>query len=147
MIVWTYLFRHIRVSQYNAAGLRAMNEAQGFRRMLRDIGHFDTAKIGDLILWEQILPYAVAFGLAKQVTKQLHTDFGEQIIETSLPELYPVYFIGNIGQPLMGVVGGSIATAISTADSVSLAGKSGGFSGSGFGGSGGFGGGSGGGAF
>ncbi|MGX6429631.1 DUF2207 family protein [Levilactobacillus yonginensis] len=147
MIVWTYLFSHIRVSQYNAAGLQAMNEAQGFRRMLRDIGHFNTAEIGDLILWEQILPYAVAFGLAKQVTKQLHTDFGEQIIETSLPELYPMYFIGNIGQPLMGVVGGSIATAISTADSVSLAGKSGGFSGGGFGGSGGFGGGSGGGAF
>ena len=32
-------------------------------------------EVGDIVLWEQIMPYAVAFGLAKKVIKALKAEF------------------------------------------------------------------------
>ncbi|WP_449811571.1 DUF2207 domain-containing protein [Levilactobacillus fujinensis] len=151
--VWGYVFTHKNVQRYNKRGLQLANEVRGFQRMLKDIGHFNTAKIGDLLLWEQILPYAVAFGLSKQVTEQLSFDFGRETIRTNMADFYPIYYAATLGQPLANTIGHSLGSSIQTADSSSFAssasGRSGGFSGGGGfgGGSGGFGGGSGGGAF
>ncbi|WP_125584012.1 DUF2207 domain-containing protein [Levilactobacillus cerevisiae] len=158
--VWGYVFRHKNVQRYNKHGLQLANEVQGFQRMLKDIGHFNTAKIGDLVLWEKILPYAAAFGLSKQVTEQLSFDFGRETIRTTMVDFYPIYYAVSLGQPLANTISRSLGNSIQTADSSSFAssasGRSGGFSGGGGfgggsggfgGGSGGFGGGSGGGAF
>lgn len=47
--------------------------------MLDDIGQFKLRDIGELTLWEQVMPYAIAFGLAKKVLKQLKLEFSEEI--------------------------------------------------------------------
>lgn len=39
--------------------------------MLADIGNFKAKNIGELIFWEDVMPYAVTFGLSKLVIKQL----------------------------------------------------------------------------
>lgn len=137
-------YRHI--DRNNAKGLEQVNELAGFRRMLKDIGHFNTAEIGDLILWEQILPYAAAFGLAQKVADKLAVDFGSAALDTDLVVFYPLFY-GGIGLPLGDALGDSLSTALQSSDTStdsSISGGSGGFSG---GSSGGFGGGSGGGAF
>lgn len=128
-----------KVSMYNEAGLQQYNQIRGFKQMMKDIAHFNTAEIGDLILWEQILPYATAFGLAEKVAKKLKTDFGTQLNE-NVP--FYAYYYGINGMHVG--IANSISTSISHSVSASSSGSSGGFSG---GSSGGFGGGSGGGAF
>lgn len=136
-----------RIDRHNAKGLSQVNELKGFRRMLKDIGHFNTAEIGDLILWEQILPYAAAFGLAQQVADKLAVDFDTAALDTSLVVFYPLFYGTGFGIPLGDALGDSLSTALHASDtssSSSISGGSGGFSG---GSSGGFGGGSGGGAF
>lgn len=42
-----------------------------FENMLRDVGKFDEAEVGAVILWNRILVYATLFGLAKKVSKYL----------------------------------------------------------------------------
>ncbi|AVK61119.1 DUF2207 domain-containing protein [Lactobacillus sp. CBA3605] len=128
------------------AGLELVNQITGFRQMLKDIGHFNTADIGDLILWEQILPYAAAFGLAKQVAAKLELDFGTPALATGLGIYYPLFFVGDgFDFDLSGTLGASFSSALDASNNASSpSGGSGGFSG---GSSGGFGGGSGGGAF
>lgn len=126
-------------------GLSQRNQITGFRRMLKDIGHFNTAEIGDLILWERILPYAAAFGLAKKVTAKLAVDFDTAALTAGLGVYYPLFFISGNDFDFSGVINDSFSGALSSSsNSSSPSGGSGGFSG---GSSGGFGGGSGGGAF
>lgn len=144
---WIFVGRfYRRIDRNNAKGLDQVNELTGFRRMLKDIGHFNTAEIGDLILWEQILPYAAAFGLAQQVADKLAVDFGPEALDTDLVVFYPLFY-GGVGLPLGDALSDSLSSALQSADTSSdssISGGSGGFSG---GSSGGFGGGSGGGAF
>lgn len=143
--VWVAISHYWRkIDRNNAEGLVLVNEIRGFRRMLKDIGHFNTAQIGDLILWEEILPYAAAFGLAKQVARQLEIDFGREAVQGALLDYYPLYFPGTSGPALSDSLSTSIGSSIQSSGPSSSTGGSGGFSG---GSSGGFGGGSGGGAF
>ncbi|GAB6093602.1 DUF2207 family protein [Furfurilactobacillus curtus] len=142
IIIW----QRQRINRYTADGDQLVNELRGLKRMLRDVGHFNTAEVGDLILWEQLLPYAAAFGLAKQVTQAVANDFGAATIATT-GILFPYYYgFGNhsinFDQAFTGTFSNSISASSSALSSSS--GGSGGFSG---GSSGGFGGGSGGGAF
>ncbi|MGY5339195.1 DUF2207 family protein [Levilactobacillus spicheri] len=147
VLMWIVVTRQRRrIDRYNQAGLELANNVGGFRRMLKDIGHFNTAQIGDLILWEEILPYAAAFGLAKQVAAKLAVDFDSTALQTQFMLFYPLY-IDNNGLNLS--LGDALNTGLSGAldasgNASSSSGSSGGFSG---GSSGGFGGGSGGGAF
>ena len=141
-----YLVARQRIERHTDDGLMLKNQINGFRNMLKDIGHFNTAEIGDLILWEQILPYAAAFGLAKQVANKLAMDFSEVDLADNMIVYYPIFFSGNgLDFDLSGAINDSFSGAISSSNSASSSsGSSGGFSG---GSSGGFGGGSGGGAF
>ena len=126
---------------YTEHGIETTNQVRGFIKMLDDIGKFQTKDIGELIFWEDVMPYAVAFGLAKKVIAQLKIDFDN---ETLAPMFlyYPILqydtdftaFDNSINTALYNSIGANS----------SLSGGSGGFSG---GSSGGFGGGSGGGAF
>ncbi|MFD0898485.1 DUF2207 domain-containing protein [Loigolactobacillus binensis] len=136
--------------RYTQLGAQKINELQGFKQMLTDVGHFDMAQVGDLILWDRILPYAVAFGVADKVVAALKLNFSEAQLATGMPINYPLFIYGyggfggqaDFGEAFTSGFGSSLSASHSASSSGS--GGSGGFSG---GNSGGFGGGSGGGAF
>lgn len=138
------------VSHYTQAGEDAAGQIRNFRSMLHDIGEFDRSQVGDLILWEQMLPYAVAFGLAKRVLKAMAANFSAAELTPFFQSYYPMYLDDQYSGADFGTAFTSAFTAASAAstsdnsDFSSGSGDSGGFSG---GDSGGFGGGSGGGAF
>lgn len=130
-----------RLSIYTQEGALETDKVRGFKKMLNDIGNFKMKDVGDIILWEDILPYAVAFGLSKKVIKQLKVEFNTEEINNSAVFIYaPLYINSDSFEKSFerSFVSGT------SAGSSSVSGGSGGFSG---GSSGGFGGGSGGGAF
>ncbi|MDD6415672.1 MAG: DUF2207 domain-containing protein [Lactobacillus porci] len=127
------MLRLHRFSSLTEKGAKATEHALAFKQMLNDIGQFKMRDIGELILWEQIMPYAIAFGLAKKVLKQLKLEFPAEI---AADPYWACYYVGSSG---------GFATSFDEAIS-SSAGSGGSFSGSDVS-SGGFGGGSGGGAF
>lgn len=130
----------IRIKNFSVLtekGKEATEQAMGFKNMLDDIGQFKLRNVGELTLWEEIMPYAVAFGLAKKVLKQMKVEFASEI--GASPIAY--YYYGSSY--------GMFATSFESSFSRALAASSGGsgsfsaMSAS----SGGFGSGSGGGAF
>ncbi|GAX00327.1 hypothetical protein IWT30_02313 [Secundilactobacillus mixtipabuli] len=143
--------KHMRhVSHYNQAGEDAAGQIRNFRSMLHDIGQFDRSQVGDLILWEQMLPYAVAFGLAKRVLKAMTANFSVAELTPYFQTYYPMYLDDSYAGTdfstafTSAFTSASIDSSSSGGDFSSGSGDSGGFSG---GDSGGFGGDSGGGAF
>ncbi|WP_203651346.1 DUF2207 domain-containing protein [Secundilactobacillus yichangensis] len=139
------------VAHYNQAGEDAVGQIRNFRSMLHDIGEFDRSQVGDLILWERMLPYAVAFGLAKRVLKAMAANFSAAELTPFFQSYYPMYLDDQYSGADFSTAFTSTFTAASadtstsdSSDFSSGSGGSGGFSG---GSSGGFGGGSGGGAF
>ncbi|GHV97379.1 membrane protein [Lactobacillus nasalidis] len=128
------IFRLHRFSYLTEKGAQATEQALAFEAMLDDIGQFKLRDIGELTLWEQIMPYAIAFGLAKKVLKQLKLEFPEEI---ATDPYWTCYYAG----PGYGDFASGFAAAVA-----SSSGSGGSFSASSAS-SGGFGGGSGGGAF
>ena len=136
--VYGFIIINFLTKKYTKKGAEETNKVRGFEKMLNDVGRFEMRDVGDLILWQEIMPYAVAFGLAKKVLKELKIEFGNDELKRSDYSYYGPFFIS-------GSNGFSENFSSSFAGSVSYgSGSSGGFSG---GSSGGFGGGSGGGAF
>jgi uncharacterized membrane protein len=134
-LVIFFLKKH---SPYTAEGVALVNQLRGFKKMLADIGRFNLKEVGELVLWEKIMPYAVAFGLAPKVAAALKANFDTEELENSFIIYYP-FFINGKDFDFGEVFANSFSTSLA-----STSGSSGGFSG---GNSGGFGGGSGGGAF
>lgn len=132
-----------KVTVYTDLGEIEVNKIRAFKRMLTDIDDIKMAEVGDLILWEQFLPYAVVFGVSDKVIKALKVNFGKEQINNSI---VASYYIGSTSFINVGSVGfqAAFSGAIGAGGTSSLSGGSGGFTG---GSSGGFGGGSGGGAF
>lgn len=131
-----------KMSIYTQKGALETDNVRGFEKMLDDIGNFKMKDVGDLILWEDIMPYAVAFGLSKKVLKELKVEFSDAELAGTPFVLYgPFYSSGSDG--FAKSFDNSFSEGVSVGSS-SVSGGSGGFSG---GSSGGFGGGSGGGAF
>ncbi|MQS53595.1 DUF2207 domain-containing protein [Lactobacillus salsicarnum] len=124
-----YIVGNYKFDIYSEAGEQAVNEVHGFKKMLEDINDINIAEVGDLILWEQILPYAAAFGISKKVLKALQVKYGD-VVDT-LPSIgYYYYGVGSLS--------GSTNFNISmTSGLSSSSGGSGGFSGGSSGGSGG----------
>lgn len=136
--VYGLIISNVLTNKYTKKGAEETNKVCGFEKMLNDVGRFEMRDVGDLILWQEIMPYAVAFGLAKKVLKELKIEFGNDELKRSDYSYYGPFFIS-------GSNGFSENFSSSFTGSVSYgSGSSGGFSG---GSSGGFGGGSGGGAF
>ncbi|RVU73938.1 DUF2207 domain-containing protein [Lactobacillus xujianguonis] len=79
LILMIYISKK-RISIYTQKGAEMTNQVRGFKKMLADVGHFRMRNVGDIILWEDIMPYAVAFGLAKKVLKQLKVEFGQEVL-------------------------------------------------------------------
>ncbi len=143
LAVWIpYFIVKKRITPYTDLGEEEVNKIRAFKRMLQDIDDIKMAEVGDIILWERFLPYAVVFGVSDRVINALKVNFGADVVNNS-PIAY--YYIGTASF-LNSSTGFQTAFtgAISAGGSSSISGGSGGFSG---GGSGGFGGGSGGGAF
>ncbi|MDE6375701.1 MAG: DUF2207 domain-containing protein, partial [Ligilactobacillus sp.] len=126
-----YLLTH---SSYTSTGEREIYELRCFKAMLKDVGRFDLREVGDIVLWEQIMPYAVAFGLAKKVIKALKAEFSVAELETGFGIYYALYFAGSWNDSFTSSFEQSIAAA--NVDS-SAGGSSGGFSGGSSGGGGG----------
>lgn len=63
------------ISFYSQKGAEINNQIRGFKHMLEDIGNFEMRDVGDLVLWKDIMPYAVTFDLAKEVLKKLKIEF------------------------------------------------------------------------
>ncbi|KRL76533.1 DUF2207 domain-containing protein [Secundilactobacillus paracollinoides] len=141
----TAISRMWHLSPYTQEGEDKVAPIQGFKDMLNDIGHFDRSEVGDLILWEQILPYAVAFGSAKKVIKALQANFTDAELQTGMPVYYQMFFYGTgFSDSFAGQFNTDFNANVGRTEGSSSTGGSGGFSG---GSSGGFGGGSGGGVF
>lgn len=145
LLIWSFYFIAKRkIVLYTDEGAEEINRIKAFKSMLQDIDDIKLAQVGDIILWEQFLPYAVAFGVSDKVIKALKVNFGKEAIKQS--EFLP-YYMGSAS--FLGTSPAGFQTAFVGAISAggaasSTSGGSGGFSG---GSSGGFGGGSGGGAF
>lgn len=135
-----FIYFKINASFYTRPGAEMTNRVRGFKKMIKDIGNFKMRDIGELIFWEDIMPYAVAFSLSDKVIDELHAEFSdEEIAGTFTTGLW----IGHgFSSSFTDSFTSSFEHGIGTNSSGS--GGSGGFSG---GSSGGFGGGSGGGAF
>lgn len=134
--------------KYNQKGQEQRYQVRCFKKMLKDIGRFDLRDVGDIVLWEKILPYAVAFGVAKRVIRELKATYGKEAVNEAFREnrafvddsedyggFEPDSFSGTLSRA---------SSNFHVSSSSSSSGGSGGFSG---GSSGGVGGGSGGGAF
>ncbi|MDC2829785.1 DUF2207 domain-containing protein [Limosilactobacillus mucosae] len=137
---WGAWYSH-RLLPYTPKGQQMKYDLDCFILMLKDIGDFKLKEVGDIILWEQILPYATAFGLAKKVINELRLSFTDAELNDSILISYPWIFASD---PWTGTFESTFEKALDLGNSSSTSGGSGGFS---AGSSGGFGGGSGGGAF
>lgn len=131
VLSWRYLTTHAR---YTETGQEALYELKCFKKMLSDIGRFDLKKVGDLVLWEQILPYAVIFGLAKKVIRALQVEFGEAELREVFGPYYFVYFSDDFDHSFASSFSNTMTNATSYS---SASGGSGGFSGGSSGGGGG----------
>ncbi|KAA9323767.1 DUF2207 domain-containing protein [Lactobacillus jensenii] len=138
----SWLVAASRLSIYTEKGAEITNQVRSFKKMLENIGNFKMRDIGELILWEEIMPYAVALGLSEKVLKQLRLEFSESELATSDLVVYQTLYLTNSSSNNFEH---SFTSAFNAGSSISSdTGSSGGFS---SGSSGGFGGGSGGGAF
>lgn len=138
----SWLVAASRLGIYTEKGVEITNQVRSFKKMLENIGNFKMRDIGELILWEDIMPYAVALGLSEKVLKQLRLEFSESELATSDLVVYQALYLNNSSSNNFEH---SFTSAFNAGSSISSdSGSSGGFS---SGSSGGFGGGSGGGAF
>ncbi|KXN76088.1 DUF2207 domain-containing protein [Lactobacillus johnsonii] len=140
LAILAVVYNKKKLSAYTARGAEVTNQVRGFKKMLDEIGNFKMRDIGELILWEEIMPYAVALGVSKKVLKQLKLEFADEIDDTNLLFWGAFYSDGKDG------FASNFSSSFDSGANLnsSASGGSGGFSG---GSSGGFGGGSGGGAF
>lgn len=126
------LLRTYLVSIYTEKGAELTNQVHRFKKALSETSDAKMHDNGDLTFWENAMPYAVAFGLAKNVFNQLKSEFSIEERDNN-----PYFARSSFGNSL------SFVNDFSAGFS-SSAGSSGAFSG---GSSGGSGGGSGGGVF
>jgi len=127
-------------SPYKIETVTKINHIRGFYSMLNDIGRFNLRELDERILWADIMPLALAFGLAPKVSKVLYANFTDEELTQQLGIYYPLFYHNEFAFETS--FDDSFTHVIYSPSSTN--GSSGGFSG---GSSGGFGGGSGGGAF
>ena len=98
---------------FNDKGLSEYKKILGFKKMLLDIGNFKNSKLGDLILWKDILPYTVGFGISKKVLDKLSESFTEaELLATFHTENY-LYLYSDFGNTFSSTI--SIASSSSSA--------------------------------
>jgi len=122
------------------AGLEAERWA-AFRRYLNDFPRLDLAPAASLELWERLLVYGIAFGLAEQVLRAAQLHMPEELHHAS--SVYWITPTGDLGSGPSALGIGDLSSGFGSALAPPSSGSGGG--GGGFSGGGGFGGGGGGG--
>ena len=118
---------------------------KAFKNFLNDFGNFEVKELPEVILWERYLVYAIIFGLASKVQKEMNVKIKE--IESmpnmsstiSFSDIYLANIISNnISSAINSAVSSAISSSLAKAAAASGSGTGGGFSsGGGFGGGGG----------
>lgn len=130
---------------FNSNGLTEYLKIAGFKKMLLEIGNFKESKFNDLILWKDILPFAVGFNISKEVLKKLKQSFTEaELLQTFNADDYFYFYDDNYFDDEFSSDLDSFSSTASSSDSSSSSDDNDSFS---SGDSGGFGGDSGDGAF
>lgn len=132
---------------YNEKGTLHLKKWKAFKNFLNDFGSFDIKELPEVALWERYLVYAVIFGLAKKVQKDMNVkikeleDMGQSF--DSMSTFTNIYIYDSIRSSFArAVTDGRRSYAASRANAYSSSSSGGGFGGGGsFGG--GFGGGGG----
>lgn len=75
------------VNVFTSKGLASYQQVQAFRNSLEKLNRMNSPVISDWVLWKEILPYAVAFGLEKKACRQLKRVFGEEMVEADLAQI------------------------------------------------------------
>ena len=129
-------------SPYTTTGIQMMNDVRGYYTVLRDLGKFEKRELEEHLLWDDLMAYATAFGLAKRVVKRLKELYDLDFLEVTMGPAY--YFLILHNSENFTHAFDSSLRGLDVQNTSSSSGNGGGFS---AGSSGGFGGGSGGGAF
>ncbi len=122
----------------------------GLKKFINDFGKFETRDLPQIHLWEKYLVYAVVFGSAKKLAKDMEIKFNE-MPNTSYTfgdymfDVAHIRMINNLNYTINQGVSNAVSTALSTKTISESKTSSGGGFGGGFSGGGGFGGGGGGG--
>lgn len=80
---------------FNRVGLDEYLKIAGFKKMLLDIGNFKKSKFEDLLLWKDILPFAVGFNISDEVLGKLKQSFTEAELLQALDEDYIDFYDDN----------------------------------------------------
>ena len=151
VIIPSFIFL-IYVIAFRKKTLKGINHYKrwnAFKNFLNDFGTFETKELPEIALWERYLVYAVIFGLANKVQKDMNVKINEinamsgSTLSTSDIYVYSHMNLSNsINTSVASAVNSAVSTAVATSTAASSSGSGGGFSsGGGFGGGGGGGGG------
>ncbi|WP_300560420.1 DUF2207 domain-containing protein [Companilactobacillus sp.] len=89
ILSWFIFYRiNRKITVYTSLGQREAAEIKGFKHVLKSISSLNSAKIGDLTLWEDVLPYAVAFDLSLKVLEDLRINFDASQLTDSPLSIY-----------------------------------------------------------
>lgn len=124
LLIWGYLLTHHHVTLNTTAGQQIVTTIRACQHLFKASGHLTATQLGDLPLWEPLLPYAVAFGQLKPVTKQLTDIFGPGQVRTTLATTFALYYPVGPDQPLAATLDEQLTHAINLSTSVHLAWKS-----------------------
>jgi uncharacterized membrane protein len=139
-VVLIFVARAIKRRSQEAAELHAQYAA--LERYLKDFGRLQEKPPEAIVLWEQFLVYAVTFGIADQVVKDMAVKIPEVVDDPAFRTSYYLWFAvpgDGGGLSAFNDIHQSFGQAVSvaTSSSSSGAGGGGGFSGGGGGGGGG----------
>lgn len=129
-----FILSSITLSKINVYTQQGVNEAEkwkGLKKYMEDFSMLNEREVPEIVIWEQFLVYATAFGMADKVLKQLkivYPDFENSINSNTYPYLY-LMMNTNFSNSFTNSISSSISSAYSSAS-----GGGGGFSGGGGGG-------------
>lgn len=127
--------------RYTQFGINEKSKWLALKNFLNDFGHFSDKELPDIILWERYLVFAVIFGCADKLRKQMEIKYAELYGTSNMDDIYLNNAIFDLNRSLDLAVGNAYTAAALTSSSNSSFNGGGGFGG-GFSSGGGFGGGS-----
>lgn len=136
-----FLICTLVVNKKTEKGALHYDKWMAFKRFLKDFGTFNEKELPEIVLWERYLVYAVIFGIADKVQKDMNVKIKE--IETTYGTTYPNIYVyhsicNSINYSVNDAVKSSYSKQVANSSSSSGSGSGGGFSsGGGFGGGGG----------
>lgn len=117
IIIWVLaLIQRARIKVETDAGLALHAQLKVLRERLAKIDQVSTVTVGDLSVWEQVLPYAAAFGMSKRVTAKLASDFGTDAISDMQKTLPLLGTSASLGIDLATLIQKSISLALEHSD-------------------------------